>query len=235
VKHRRLAAWIVTSSRAPALAALPLALAACAGPPITSPIDGEPVCADFESGAAHSKMIGGLRHPVQLTIKNGTNAIFKTTLSGLRTDKDLATRVLIADADETLTLEWAQCANERAARPQKATGQEAKGAAKYECGEATVYKTEQLVTKKGDPKSHAITFPAPPDPSCWLGTAPTPEPADAGAPDAATGSADAGEAPAADADAGATDAGATDAGATDAASPDAGATDAGAKGASTAK
>src|SRR6187549_2837406 len=93
VKHRRLDAWIVSSCAA--LAALPLAFAACAGPPITSPIDGEPVCPDFETGAAHTKMVGSLRHPVHLTIKSGSTVVFKTTVSGLRTDKDVATRVLL--------------------------------------------------------------------------------------------------------------------------------------------
>jgi hypothetical protein len=216
VRHRRIAAPFVTSS----LVALPLALAACAGPPVTSPIEDEPICADFESGAARTKMIGGLKHPVQLTIKRGSSVIFKTTVHGLRTDKDLATRVLLADDDETFTLEWAQCENERAARPSEPTGRETKGAAKYECGAAAVYKTEPLTTKKGDPKSHALKFPAPPNPACWQSTAPpAPAPADAGAPDAEAPAEDAG---ATDADAGAADSGATDAGATDAGATDAG-------------
>lgn len=218
MKHRRIDASVVTSSRAVALAALSLALSACAGPPLTSPIEGEPVCADFETGAARTKMIGGLRHPVLLTIKSGSNVVFKTMIEGLRTDKDLATRVLLPDDDETLTLEWGQCDNERAAMPVKPSGHEPKGAARYECGEAKVYKTEQLTTKKGDPASHVIKFAPPPDPACWQSAAPA-EPPDAGAPDAAAEAPDAG--PAADADAGTTDA---DAGATD----DGGTTDAGA-------
>lgn len=240
MRNRSLVAPVVTSLRAAALSALPLALAACAGPPITSPIEGEPVCADFEVGTARTKMIGGLRFPVQLTIKRGSDVAFKTTLAGLRNQGDLATRVLLSDDDDTLTLEWAQCENERAPKPIEAVGREQKGIAKYECGKAEVYKTEQLATKKGDPKSHAITFVAPPNPACWQSTTPPPEPADAGAPDAAAESADAGApadpdagagAAAADADGGANDAGATDAGSTDAGPTDAGATDAGAKGA----
>lgn len=245
MKHRAPVAPIVTPSRAAALAALPLALAACAGPPITSPIEGEPVCADFEAGGAHTKMIGGLRFPVQLSIKNGSTPVFKTTIAGLRTAKDLPSRVLLSDDDETLTLEWAQCENERAPRPLEPAGREPKGIAQYECGKATVYKTEQLTTKKGDPKSHALTFPAPPNAACWQGSAPPP-PADAGAPDASAESADAGapadpDAGAADAgptgaDGGATDAGPTDAGPTDAGPTDAGGADSGAaKGASTSK
>ena len=96
-----------------------------------------------------------------------------------------------------------------------------KGAAKYECGTAAPYKTEQLVTKKGDPGSHTLHFPAPPNTACWQSVAASPA-ADAGAPDA--GGAD--DAGAAATDAGAEgDAGAGDAGDTDAG--DAGTTDAG--------
>lgn len=230
------------------ISALPLALTACAGPPITSPIDDEPVCPDFEVGSSHTKMFGSLRFPVQLSIKNGSTVAFKTTLHGLRTKADLASRVLLADDNETFTLEWAQCENERAPKPVEGSSREPKGIAKYECGNATVYKTEQLVTKKGDPASHKIVFATPPNAACWQGTAPPPPPPDAGAPDAAPSDADSGAPADADGgvsdggtgdDGGATDAGTGDAGSTG--STDAGATDAGTgdagtgKGASTSK
>lgn len=197
------------------------AIAACAGPPMTSAIEGEPVCADYEIGAAHTKMTGGLRYPVQLVIKSGSNTVFKTTITGKRTEKDAAARFLLADDNETYTVEWSQCENERASRPAESAGRDQKGAAKYECGTAAPYKTEQLVTKKGDPGSHTLHFPAPPNTACWQSVAASPA-ADAGAPDA--GGAD--DAGAAATDAGAEgDAGAGDAGDTDAG--DAGTTDAG--------
>jgi hypothetical protein len=210
------------------LAALPAAVAACAGPPMVTPIDGEPVCPDFEVGAAHSKMTGGMRFPVQVTLKDGSNVLFKGIISGRREEKDAGTRILLSDDDATLTVEWAQCANERAPRPADATGRDPKATVKYECGEATVYKTDQLVTKKGDPKSHALTFVAPPNAACWQSVAPPPAAADAGAPDAAPPPASADADAGADTDAG-TDAGAeaADAGAdAAAASADGGASDA---------
>lgn len=214
------------------LAASPLALAACAGPAIPTPIEGEPVCSDFQVGAAHTKMGGSLRFPVQLVIKRGSIVAFRAILSGRRSDKDAATRILLADDNETYSVEWAQCENERAPRAIEEATRDMKGSAKYECGKAEPYKTDQLTTKKGDPASHALTFVPPPNPVCWQGVAPT-EVADAGAPDAsAAGAEDAGASAGAE-DAGAS-AGAEDAGAVaaDAGAPgDAGAPDSGAAGA----
>lgn len=207
---------------APLLVAAPLAIAACAGQPITTPIDGEPICPDFEVGAAHTKMSGGLRFPVELRIRSGKTVVFKTTIFGRRSDKDVVKRILLSDDNDTFQVEWTQCENEHATGPAETLGRDTKGSAKYECGNGNVYKTEDLTTKKGDPKSHALTFAPPPDPACLQGIAPPPAPAaDAGAPDAGGETADAG----ADPDAGAQAAG--DAGASDAAAPDAGTTDAG--------
>jgi hypothetical protein len=168
---------------------LPLAFAsfaACAGPAITTPIEGEPLCPDFQVGAAHTKMNGGLRFPVHLIIKNGSNVVFKTTLLGRRSDKDVAARVILADDNESYTVTWAQCENERAPKPVEGTGRDAKGTtARYECGTDALYKTEPLVTKKGDPKSHALAFAPPPNAACWESPPPAVESPDAGAPDAA--------------------------------------------------
>ncbi|MBK8259093.1 MAG: hypothetical protein IPK82_41360 [Polyangiaceae bacterium] len=177
MKHRSLSLF------AASFAFVPVMLCACAGPPLTSPIEGEPVCPDFEVGAAKTKMSGGLRFPVQVTLKRGSTVVFKTTVVGLRSDKDTATRILLSDDNETYTVEWGQCENERAPAAVEGKGRDTKGAAKYECGTATAYKTDQLVTKKGDAKSHVLAFAAPPNPACLAGTAPPP-PADAGAPDA---------------------------------------------------
>ncbi len=195
---------------------------------MVTPVEGEPICPDFEVGAAKTKMVGGLRFPVQLTIKDGNNVVFKAAIFGRRTEKDSPTRVLVPDDNATLTLEWAQCDNERAPSPAEAAGRDKKAAAKYECGKAEPYKTEQLTTKRGDAKSHAVMFQAPPNAACWEGAPPVvPQLADAGAPDAAAESGDAGADPDAGAAAAEVDAGAAevDAGA---ASSDAGASDAGA-------
>jgi hypothetical protein len=149
--------------------------AACSGPPVPSPIGGEPVCTDFEVGVGHAtKMRGGLRFPVTLSVKQGKTVVGHATLRGLRSEKDKPASISLPDGNEEYTVEWAQCENETAPRP-VTTEHAKKGApdrgetAHYECGNATVYKTDKLVTKKGDISTHALTVPAPPKPACWVG------------------------------------------------------------------
>lgn len=191
------------------------AASACAGPPVPSPIDGEPVCPDFEVGATHTKHQGSLRYPVKLAIRSGSTPVMTKVMLALRTPQDPPTRILLSDSNDEYTVEWSQCENERATRPVVGGARDRKDeTAHYECGTATVYSSEKLVTKKGDLGTHALHFVAPPRPECWTSdvpAAPPPSPAadtDAGAPVEAA--ADAGAA----SDAGAaTDAGAvTDAG-----------------------
>lgn len=174
---------------------LPLVLSAlavgCAGPPIPVPIQGEPVCADFEFGVARTKMTGSLRLPVRLRILEGQTVMMRTILSGKRSAADAAARSFIPDDNAVFTVEWAQCPNERAPTP--VSDEHAKpGPAKlapletgaYECGEAVVYQTDKITTKKGDAASHAIVFVPPPKPECWESDA-KPAPAPAPAPSAA--------------------------------------------------
>nr|AYM54088.1 hypothetical protein [Byssovorax cruenta] len=233
------------------LAKVALALG-CAGPPVAAPIQGEPVCPDFASGAARTRMQGSLRFPVQMRILDGKTVVMKTVLIGKRLPEDSPSHTFVVDDNAEYTVEWAQCPNERATlpadqahnKPRAPRLQQDEAAGAYECGEAVVYKTDKLVTKKGDPASHTVTFVAPPKPECWVSDAPLPAAAaaDAGAPDAAVPDAgteassampDAGDA-GADASTASTDGGApadggarsADAGAPDAAAPDAAAPDA---------
>ena len=190
--------------------------AACAGPPIPAPVEGVPVCADFELGRA--RMEGTLRHPVRMRVLEGKTVLFKHMITGLRRADDPRPRTLIIDDNAEYTVEWAQCANERAPRS-ISDAAHASGKARdkghepetgYDCGEATVYKTEKLVTRKHDSASHTITFAAPPEASCWQGDAASPN---APAPTVAAlmdGGTDAAAAPAPPV---ASDAGALDAGA----------------------
>jgi hypothetical protein len=159
----------------------------CAGSPIAAPLEGEPVCPDFKEGSV--LMAGGLRYPVRVRVLDGKNVLFKTVLPGLRTAGDKKPATFIVDDNAEYTVEWSQCENERAPhdaaladREHKARGKmrEDEGGA-YECGEAKIYKTEKLVTRKHDPASHVITFVPPPKPECWAGEAPV---AGTGAPDA---------------------------------------------------
>ena len=202
-------------------ALLPFALAlGCAGPPISAPIEGIPVCPDFTTGKA--RMEGSLRFPVRLRVLDGESVLYRTIISGLRTPDAPKPYSFIADDNAKYRVEWAQCSNPRAphSATERALGQKARDKAHdgegtaYDCGEAVVYKKDGVLeTKKGDRASHVITFLAPPDAACWAGEAPpasgpSAEPSDAGAGTAGLAG-----------DAGAmTDAGAT----TDAAAPAAG-------------
>jgi hypothetical protein len=191
-----------------------------------SEIEGEPVCPDFELGAGRTPMRGSLRLPVMLTILDGKTPIMKTAVIGRRTEKEPSARTVLADVNEEYTVEWAQCENERAPRPvvlDRKAARDTVETSAYQCGTATPYKTESLVTKKGDLSSHKLVFAQPPKPECWVSEMPLA--ADAGAPDAA---ADAGEQDGAAGTAPAADPGASDAGVADAAvAPEASAKDAG--------
>ena len=173
------------------IAALAVVLAACAGPPIPAPIDDEIVCGDFEMGAARTKMEGSLQYPVRLRIMDGKSTIMKVVLPGLRTPDSPRAKSLIVDDDNAITLEWAQCENERAPRPapegpEKKPGKDkdrpSRDVTHFECGDAKVYKTEELHTKKHDPASHVIHFATPPNAACWTSEVPTTTSPDAGTP-----------------------------------------------------
>jgi hypothetical protein len=203
-----------------------------------SEIQGEPVCPDFQVGANRQTMRGSLRLPVVLTIHDGKTPVSKTFLTGRRIEKDTGTHTLLADDNVEYTVEWAQCENERAPRlvgPDRSASRTDADTIGYQCGTATAYKTDTLVTRKGDVASHKLVFVPPPKPECWVSE--LPQEAGEGAPDAGA-PADAGEqatssateaAAAAGADGGAADAAAAepavaDAGLGDAAAAPAGAT-----------
>jgi hypothetical protein len=202
-----------------ALIALAFA-SACAGPPIPAPVEDLPVCPDFTVG--HAKMEGSLRYPVRMRVLDGKTQVSKIVISGLRRPEDPKPHTFIADDNAEYTIEWAQCGNERAPRSVADLAHET-GKAKqhesdtaYDCGAATVYKTDKLVTKKGDKASHVVKFAPPPNAACWVSETAPAAPQKQGAADAGAPAAAAVDAGAAVADAGvaAADAGvAADAGA----------------------
>jgi hypothetical protein len=210
-------------SASPVLVVAVVLAAGCAGPPIPAPIEGIPVCPDFTTGNA--KMEGGLRYPVRVRVLDGKNVLYKSILPGLRHPDDPKPRSYIADDNAKYEVEWAQCNNPRAPRTAAEASQSSKAREKahdgeataYECGEAIVYKTDVLETRKGDRASHVITFALPPNAECWASEAPAPATVrDAGAPPPAEADAGASEAGAGSnmiGDAGAMEAGAADAGA----------------------
>jgi hypothetical protein len=149
----------------PALAfALPAALilAACtSGPPVPSPIDHETVCNDYEIVATHAKMHGGMRRPVVLTVLADKKIVAQKILTGLTSPKSPNTMIPLPDADAEYQLDWAQCAGRLGPYPME------QPVPTIEC-DAPVYKTEKLVTKKGNPASRTINFVLPPEAGCWL-------------------------------------------------------------------
>ncbi|MDC0744253.1 hypothetical protein [Polyangium mundeleinium] len=177
---------------------LAASLAACSNTQVTSTVTGEPVCADFTLGGATNKMRGGLRQPVRVTVLDDNDQVARVLLLGKRVEGDPGVRLILPDKDAEYKVEWSQCANERASVPLRAGKTPERELTTYECGEAKVYKTDPLLTKKGDRASHALTFQPPPTPACWADERPaeeppkpapeaTPpaEPADAGTEDAA--------------------------------------------------
>jgi hypothetical protein len=193
----------------------------CSGPPVPSTITGVPLCADYSIGLGGVKHRGGLQFPVRVTIIDDDEPVTKVLVFGKHADSDPNPRLVLPDKNAEYKVEWSQCVNERVTAPVTATKAKSlrtDSTTAYDCGEATAYKTSTLVTKKGDPASHALVFEAPPKPECWVDAKPE-DVADAGAPDATT--------PATEmADAGASDAEVTDGAATDAEVPDASAVDA---------
>lgn len=184
--------------RIPASAALLALASGCAGPPVPTPVESLPVCADFEQG--HTRMEGSLRYPVRMRVLAGKEPVSKVVISGLRHADDPRPRTFLVDDNAEYQIEWAQCANERAPRSVSDAGRDtAKARDKarvendtgYDCGETTVYKTEKLATKKHLPASHVVNFATPPNPACWVGDVKPAVPApaavvvDAGAPDVA--------------------------------------------------
>jgi hypothetical protein len=141
-------------------------LAACSGPPVPSPLIDEEMCPDYES-TTHEKMSGGMRVPVVLTILDGKKPVFTTMLRGLRAPTLPKTQLMLPDADAEYAVEWAQCAAKQPERPFKDGPDPA-----YKCAEPKVYKTDKLVTKKGDPASRSLHYALPPDATCHIGILP---------------------------------------------------------------
>lgn len=144
--------------------ALPAALilAGCTKPaPAPSPIDEETVCGDYEVAATHAKMHGGMRQPVVLTVISGKEVVAQKILSGLNGARAARTMLALPDADAEYQVDWAQCAKRLGPYAME------QPVPVLEC-DAPVYKTNKLVTKKGDAASRVIKFALPPEAGCWL-------------------------------------------------------------------
>lgn len=152
---------------------LAAALAACSSKTILTPIGDEPTCPDYEVGAAKTPMKGGLEHPVQVTVRDKKgNQVARVVVFGLRAG-GTPTKIGLPDGDGDYTVEWGVCPNARATEAVGGENQKKDPyAVPYQCGDAKVYATAPLSTKKNDPSTHALAFAPTPDAKCLVSQLP---------------------------------------------------------------
>ena len=153
----------------PTLAALAL-LAGCTSARVTATLEGEPVCVDFELGAAQTKLKGALQYPVKITVLDGKTTVSERIALGKRTAADPASVLVVQDENETYAVKFAQCANAFAPQPLSAVSEKdpkrRDDRTNYECGDAKVYKEISVEVRKGQPKTRVIPWKAPPESRC---------------------------------------------------------------------
>jgi len=138
----------------------------CNGPSTPSLIKAEPTCKDIEQ--AGQKLKGGLKQPVQLRVMEDDDVIATVMLYGVPESTPDPTRFLLPDANETYSLEWGQCPNERALTPFDPRDKVAGKGTTYDCGTAAVYHKAEHTTQKGQPATHEIEMVPPPNAECWV-------------------------------------------------------------------
>jgi hypothetical protein len=168
----------------PRFACLCLALCwGCTSARTTATIDGEPLCADFELGAARTPFKGALKNPVKVTVLDGKTVVSERVVLGKRHDSDPNAIVVVQDTNETYTIRFAQCENAFAAQPVAATANKPRDnkdepkrqddRTAYECGDSKVYKEIQLEVKRGKKETRVIPWQPPPDAECLTSRVPT--------------------------------------------------------------
>lgn len=157
----------------------------CTSARVTARIDGEPVCQDFELGAAKTKLKGALKRPVKVTVLDGKTVLSERVVLGRRLSSDPASVLVVQDESETYTVRFAQCGNEFAPQPLDATAEKEPtrrdDRTSYECGDSVVYKEVPVTVAAGKPDTRVIPWQAPPEASC-LGNTAAPAPASSAAP-----------------------------------------------------
>ena len=150
-----------------------LALApGCTNPSVAGEIKGEPVCPDFELGAARTKMKGSLKKPVQISVLEDDEVRWERVLLGKRTAEDADPKFVVEDGNETYNIRWAQCPNVFAPQRVDLKMRPEDISSSYGCGEAVTYHEQQLEVRKGDPSSRVLEWVAPPEPACWTSAVP---------------------------------------------------------------
>jgi len=139
----------------------------CTSTKVPGEIRNEPVCPDFELGAAKVKMKGSLRKPVQVSIVEDDDVLWERVLLGRRSPDDPAFPFVVPDDDATYQVRWAQCPNTFAPKKVELDVRVQDLRLDYTCGEAEVYQTVELAIREGDAASRIIEWVAPPEPACW--------------------------------------------------------------------
>jgi hypothetical protein len=156
------------------------ACAGCTSARVTAKVEGEPLCLDFELGAARTKLKGALKRPVKVTVLDGKTVVSERVMLGKRAATDPASVLVVQDENETYTVRFAQCANEFAPQPLGASvDKDAKRRddhTTYDCGDAVVYKELQLEVKSGKPETRVILWQAPPEATCLGAESPSAAP-----------------------------------------------------------
>ncbi len=146
---------------------------ACSASRVAAPIEGEPVCANFEVGAAHTKFKGALKFPVKVTVLDGSSVVSERIVLGKRKAEDPPAKLVVEDTDETYTIHWAQCANQFAPRRvNQKRGRINDNLTQYDCGDAKVYKEHKLEVRAGDVQSRRLKWLAPPNGECLISRVP---------------------------------------------------------------
>ncbi len=93
-----------------------LASAACGGPPVPSPIDGEPITPISRSARRARTCAGAFALPGHADGARGQGPITRTTLTGRRSKDDPPSRILLSDRTPSTRSSGPQCENRRAPR-----------------------------------------------------------------------------------------------------------------------
>ena len=141
--------------------------ASCSARRVAAPIDGEPVCPNFEVGAARTKFKGALKFPVKVTVLDGSSVVSERIVLGKRSKSDAPAKVVVEDSDETYTIRWAQCSNQFAPRRvNQKRGRITDNLTQYDCGDAKVFKEHKLEVRSGDVPSRHLKWIKPPNEAC---------------------------------------------------------------------
>src|SRR5689334_18656465 len=122
---------------------LVFALCSCTSARVTATVEGEPVCADLDVGAAHTRFKGALRQPVKITVLDGRTQISERVDLGERDAADKGGVLVVQDSNATYTVRFAQCENEFA--PQLVSGEKA---------EKDPKRKDEPRSDKGDDRTH---------------------------------------------------------------------------------